>query len=117
MPYREEDRFQGYPVHGRLDPETVAHITLEEIRRLRDQQASFHTRQEDFDDRLSRVERIREIVWEAVKFLFKDGLKIAAAIIGAVLLLTGHITVDQIIKLSEAFKERPHLEESHSPAG
>ena len=117
MPYREEDRFQGYPLHGRLDPETVAHITLAEMRRLQDHQAGFHTRLEEFDDRLSRVERIREVVWEAVKFLFKDGLKIAAAIIGAVMLLTGHITVDQIIKLTEAFKEKPHQEESHSPAG
>lgn len=117
MPYREAPRFRSRGLHGPLDPETEIRIIQDALDRGADNFNQLWNEVQELDDRLGRVERIRELVWEMVRFLFKDGLKVAVGIILMIMLLSGHVSIDQLIKLVQALASLFHGEASHLEGG
>jgi hypothetical protein len=111
MPYREDPRYRPRrDYHGPLTTETEIALIKDEVDRIQDNLSQLWTQVDDQDDRLGRVERIRELIWEMVRFLFKDGLKITAGIVLFVLLLSGHVSIDQLTKLIQALASLFHGE-------
>ena len=75
------------------------HYLAQSLQRLDEEVGHLSQRQASTEARLDRVERLREIIWAALKFLYRDGLKMLAAIVLFGAMFSGGMTVQSLQKL------------------
>lgn len=61
-----------------------------------------------FEHRLARLERIREVAWKLARLSTRETFLIFSSSVLIVLLMTGYLSYDQLIRLIEALGKATH---------